>query len=58
VYHTTVFAGYYDCAMSLVILSVQLHKYAKNCVAVCVHPNTVVKLENKTFSVLAWHGLY
>jgi len=23
-----------------------------------VHPNTVVKIKNKSFSVLAWHGLY
>jgi len=23
----------------------------------CVQPNTVVKIENESFSVLAWHGL-
>jgi len=23
-----------------------------------VHPNTVVKIRNKSFSLLAWHGLY
>jgi len=27
-------------------------------VAKCVHPNTVVKIENKSFFVLAWLGLY
>jgi len=26
--------------------------------AKCVHPNTVVKIESQSFSVLVWHGLY
>jgi len=37
---------------------VQLHIYATNYMAKCVHPKTVVKNKNKSFSVLAWHGLY
>jgi len=24
----------------------------------CAHPNTVVEITNKSFSVLAWYGLY
>jgi len=54
---------YYDYAVILIKLFVQLHVYATlqretNCIAKCVHPYTVVKIKNTNFSVLAWHGLY
>jgi len=48
-------------AVSLTTLCVQLHIWAANSMASmakCVHPNTVVKIKNKNFSVLGWHGLY
>jgi len=48
----------YDYAVSLSTLSAQLHIYATNCMAKCVRANTVVKIRNKNFSALAWHGLY
>jgi len=37
-------------------LYVQLHIYATNSIAICVHPNIVVKIKNKSFCKLAWHG--
>jgi len=47
----------YDYVVSLSTLSAQLHIYATNCMAKRVHANTVVKIRNKRFSALAWHGL-
>jgi len=55
VYTMTALQSY---AVSLTTLCVQLHIWATNSMAKCVHPNTVVKIKNKNFSVLAWHGLY
>jgi len=49
---------YYDYVMSLTTLSVQLLIYTTNSMEKCVHPIIVVKIERKSFSVLAWHGLY
>jgi len=49
---------YYEYDVSLATLSVQLHIYATNSMQKCVHRNTVVKIENKRSSVIAWHGLY
>jgi len=43
--------------VSLTTLSVQLHIYATNCMAKCIHPNTVVKSKKKSFTVLVWCGL-
>jgi len=42
--------------MSLTTLPVKLHICATNCMANCVHPNTVVKIKiNKLFCIcLAW----
>jgi len=39
-------------------LYVQLHIYVTNSIAKCVHSNIVVKIKNKSFCKLAWHGLY
>jgi len=47
---------YYDYAVSLTTLSVQLHmsytQHETNSMAKCVHPNTVVKLKAKAFLYL------
>jgi len=45
--------------VSLKTLSVQLQilLYATNSIGKCVHPSTVLNIKNKSFSVLAWHGL-
>ena len=40
---------YYDYAVSLTTLSVQLHTYATNTIAKCTHPSTVVKIKAKVF---------
>jgi len=52
-YHIILF---HDFVMSLTTFSVQLHIYATNCVAKCVHPNTAVTIKNQSFSVFSWHG--
>jgi len=44
--------------VSLTELAVQLHIHATNCMAKCVHPNIVVKIKNRSFSLLVWHGLF
>jgi len=49
---------YDDRAVNLTTLSIQLHIYATNCMAKCVHANTVVKIENKSILALVWHGLH
>jgi len=33
-------------------------QHATNCMAKCVHPNTVVEVKNKNFSAIPWHGIY
>jgi len=33
-------------------------RHATNCMTKCIYPNTVSEIWNKSFSVLAWHGLY
>jgi len=44
--------------MSLTTLSVQPHIYAATNCIVNIHANTVVKINIKSFSVLARNGLY
>jgi len=46
---------YSDDAVSLTTL---LLYYATKRTEKCVYPNTVVKIECKSFSVLVWHGIY
>jgi len=41
--------------LSLTTVSIELHTYATNSMEKCVHPNTVVKMKDNSFSVLAWH---
>jgi len=60
----TLFTCYYDCATrhnmvcSNTVCSTWTYvQNATNSMAKCVHPNTVVKIENKNFSVLAWYEL-
>jgi len=43
--------------VSITTLSFQLHIYRTFCLAKCVHPNIVVKIDNKSLSILVWHGL-
>jgi len=50
---------FYEYAVSLTILSVQLHIYATcNKLWENVFMQTLVKIKNKSFSILARHRLY
>jgi len=47
-----------SCVSQHCLFNCKYIQHARNSMAKCIHPNTVVKIKNKNFSVLAWHGLY
>jgi len=56
VYHIISYCNY-AVPVNLTTLFAQLHIYARNSTAICVHTNTAFDIENKSFSAFSRHGL-
>jgi len=51
--HSKLWSSLKEASLNCILIDV----YATNCMADCVHPNTVVKIKNKNFSVGCLPGM-